>query len=235
VYRYRIFNDVVPGRSQVIRVSAYFGGDDAEAVSGSSQEREFMDAVASFFDQLNERSGVESSMFLMYTAGEEPPAASDVYIRYGYYYGKEHWDELEKIVNQLDGIRDQEGQYPLSISDTIVRPSIRTFGGMKFIANGFGYIPVFKTNSAGEVIMGTGSGLAAFKPEECSGYYLLYYTESESMGLDMYGPEAINYYRDKISPFPYQPKSAITNVPLKPDGKPDGIAAVVKNGELMKF
>jgi len=51
-------------------------------------------------------------MFLMYTAGEEPPSASDVYIRYGYYYGKEHWEEIGKIVDQLTGIRDGEGQYP---------------------------------------------------------------------------------------------------------------------------
>lgn len=235
VYRYGVFDDVVPGRSQVIRVSGYVGGDDADTASVAPQEEVFRDAVASFFDDLNKRNGVDSSIFLMNTGGDEAPAASDVYIRYGYYYGKEHWNEIGKIVDQLEGIRDSEGQYPLSIQQDIVHPRIRTYGGMRFIADGFGYIPIFKADSNGKVIMGTGKGLASYMPEECTGYYLLYYTDSANTGLDLYGPEGLNYYHDKISPFPYQPKHDITNVPLEPDGKPDGIAAVVKNGELMKL
>jgi len=235
VYRYSIFNDLVPSRTQVIHVSAYVGGPDAEVAIESPKDQIYREAVAPYIDKLDERDGVNVTLFLLYTAGDEEPAAGDVYIRYGYYYGKEHWGEIEKIVNRLESIRNEEGQYPLGITDAIVRPKIRTYGGMRFISNGYGYLPVFKTDSAGEVIMGSGKGIASLQPEECTGYYLLCYTESESAGLDLYGPEGLNYYREYISPFPYQPKSTIRNVPLEPDGKPDGIAAVVKNGELMQF
>ena len=102
------------------------------------------------------------------------------------------------------------------------------------MSNGYGYVPVFEADSNGKVIMGQGSGIAAFKPDSCDGYYLFCYTTTESMGLDRYGLDAIIYYREKISPFPYQPKSPITNVTLEPDGKPDGIACVVKDGELVR-
>jgi hypothetical protein len=235
VYRYGIYEDLDPTNSQVVRVSAYVGGEDAELAVTAPNDQTFRDATAGFFDQFNQREGVDTSVFLLHTGGEEPPSAKDVYIRYGYYYGKEHWEEIGNIVSKLDSQRDENGQYPLNISESIVRPKIRTYGGMKFMSNGYGYIPIFRTDSSGNIIMGSGKGLAAFKPEECIGYYLLCFAEMECDGLDMYGLDGINYYRDKVSPFPYQPKGKITNVPLNPDGKPDGIAAVVKDGELMDF
>lgn len=235
VYRYGIFDDLEPAQSQTVRVTAYVGGAAAESAVQSPQDQVFREATADFFEQYNQRKNVETSLFLLHTGGKDPPSASDVYIRYGYYYGKEHWGEIEQIVSKLNSYQDEYGQYPLSITESIIRPKIRTYGGIRFIANGYGYIPVFRTDSAGKIVMGSGKGLEAFKPEECTGYYLLCFTDAEGMGLDLFGQDAINHYRDKISPFPYQPKGSITNVPLKPDGKPDGIAAVVKNGELMEF
>lgn len=234
VYRYSVFEQTVPAQSQTVRITGYIGGGDAAAAIEPPADEPFRSATAAYIDKLNARGGVDASIFLLATEGQEPPAPADVYVRYGYYYGLEHWDDLEPIILGLKSIKNGEGQYPLSLSESIVRPKIRTNGGLSFLANGYGYVPVFKTGSDGKVIMGTGSGLAAFKPELCTGYYLFKYVNTESVGMDLYGQDALIHYREKISPFPYQPKSPITNVPLIPDGEPDGIACVVKNGELVK-
>jgi len=233
VYRYGIFEHVEPGESQVIRVSAYTGGADAESAIEEPHASTFREAMSGFMTPLNERGGVDASVFLVYTAGEEAPSPKDHYLRYGYYYGKEHSEELDRIIQALEGVRNSEGQYPLILSESIVRPKIRTHGGLRFIADGYGYLPIFKEDSSGNIIMGTGSRIASFVPEEVTDYYLFVYGNREDFGLDMHGPDATNYYREKISPFPYQPKKDLTNVQLVPDGKPDGIAAVVKSGELL--
>jgi hypothetical protein len=234
VYRYSVFEHTEPAQSQSVRITAFLGGEDAAASIEPPADGPFRTATAAFIDKLTGRAGVDASIFLMATDGEEAPAPSDVYIRYGYYYGLEHFDEIEPIILALKSIKNSEGQYPLSLSESIVRPVIRTNGGLSFMSNGYGYVPVFKTDSAGKIIMGQGSGISAFKPDACTGYYLFRYTTTESMGLDRYGLDAIIYYREKISPFPYQPKSPITNVELEPDGKPDGIACIVKDGELVR-
>ena len=80
--------------------------------------------------------------------------------------------------------------------------------------------------------MGQGAGIASFKPEECIGYYLFVYLDSENQGLDLYSQADLKYYREKIQPFPYQPETPIANATLNPDGEPDGIACVIHNGKL---
>lgn len=234
VYRYRVFEQTVAAQSQTLRITAFVGGEDASASIVSPGDEPFRSSVAAFVDKLNSRSGVDASIFLLIAEDNETPAPGDVYVRYGYNYGLEHWAEVEPIILALQSIRNSEGQYPLSLTESIVRPKIRTYGGLNFLSNGYGYVPVFETDSSGKVIMGRGSGLAAYKPDNCHSYYLFKYDKAENMGLDVYGQDGIIYYREKISPFPYQPKSPITNVPLEPDGKPDGIACVVKDGKLLR-
>jgi hypothetical protein len=50
--------------------------------------------------------------------------------------------------------------------------------------------------------------------------------------MDIYSQADLNYYTQKISPFPYKPQGPVHNMPLTKDGKPDGVACVVKNGKL---
>ena len=233
VYRYRVFENTELGESQVIHISCYVGGDDAAAAAEPGGDTPFREGAAGLINKLNARHGVSATIMLYFTDGQETPAPGDEYIRYGYYYGKEHIDEIQPIIDALAGEKEREGQYPLALSKTIVRPKIRTYGGLAFISDGYGYLPVFKTDSKGHVTLGTGSGLPSLMPEEIVGYMLFVYTNADNEALDVYGPADLTYYRQKISPFPYQPKEPITNVPLEPDGKPDGVACVVKNGKLL--
>jgi hypothetical protein len=233
VYRYRVYEKTESGSSQVIHISCYVGGNSASSAVELGGDESFREGTSSFMDKLNDRTGVSATVLLYATNGEEPPAPEDEYIRYGYYYGKEHLETIQPIIDALAGEKERDGQYPLALSEMIVRPKIRTYGGLKFISKGYGYLPVFKTNSSGHVIMGSGKGLQAYLPEEIVGYMLFVYTNSSNEGLDMYSQAALTYYKEKISPFPYTPKEALTNVSLDPDGKPDGIACVVRNGELL--
>ncbi|MCH7471791.1 hypothetical protein IIA79_02435 [bacterium] len=234
VYRYKLYEETVPTISRTIRITAYVGGEDAAAAARPPGDAPFRMAISSYTDSVNEHPGVEASIRLVFTDGAEPPATSDVYVRYGYYFGKEHMDDLQPIIDALRWSKENEGQYPVSLSKDIVSPSIRTNGNINFIPRGFGYIPVFKVDSGGNVIMGHGKGRAAFLPEECLSYYLVMFTKKSSEGLDMLSPQDIAYYTDKISRFPYKPSKPIQNMPMNPDGEPDGIACIVRNGILLK-
>jgi len=234
VYRYSVFEKVEPAVSQRIIITGFAGGDDVRSAIIDPGKATFDTAFKPFLDELASHSGVDASITLRFTDGEEPPATTDEYIRYGYYYGKEHWTEIAPITEALEGLRQQDGEYPHSLSEKIVSPKIRTFGNMDYLANGYGYIPEYKVNGKGEIVMGSGSGLAELLPEECTGYYLLVFTPQPKMGIDFLDKMAGVYYRENISPFPYQPKKPVKNVPLEPDGEPDGIACIIYSGELLR-
>jgi len=80
--------------------------------------------------------------------------------------------------------------------------------------------------------MGSGSGVERLEPAEVEGYYLLRFLPKLNDGLDIYSPADLNYYTQKISPFPYSPSQPVHNMPMHKDGKPDGVGAVIKNGKL---
>jgi hypothetical protein len=233
IYRYNIFERTEPAQSQQITISGYIGGSAAPNFSANGDEV-FQNALADYISRFSSHNRVTVNVYLEFTNGEETPSLSDRYIKYGYYYALEHWDSLGPIVDALEGQKRANGQYPHALSDRIVRPKIHTYGGLNFIANGFGYVPQYRTDSGGYIIMGSGSGVNAYYPDECSGYVLLVYLRTESEGLDVYSPSDLHYYRENITPFPYEPKKKLTNVPLEADGKPDGIACVVINGEIQE-
>jgi len=235
IYRYGVYENTVPATSQAIRITAYSGGDDVDDGINTPGNEPFLAAVNPFLDQLNANPGVEATIRLVSTGGQDAPAPQDIYIAYGYYYGLEHWQEMEPIVAALKEMYQSEGEYPHYLSEDIVRPAIRTRKGFYYMSEGFGYLPVFKADAKGHIVMGTGSGLSSLNPEECTGYYLFLYTKSQNEGLDFHDDNALIYYRENVANFPRVVDEPVTNVKLEPDGEPDGIACIVKDGELLKI
>ncbi len=233
VYRYNIFETTVPATRQDVTVTCFIGGADAEQCTGAPGDAAFRSGLQPWVDAQNMRAGVSAILRLTYTAEGSMPNDNDHYLRYGYWYGQDHWSLLEPVVEGLESLRTSKGQYPESLSEGLVHGKLQTHGGISFIANGVGYLPVFKTDANGHIIMGTGKGIASFMPEECTDYYLVLFLQTDNLGLDMFSPDDLKYYRDKIQPFPYSPDAPLTNMPLNPDGEPDGIACIVKNGKLL--
>ena len=233
-YRVSLLNHVEPGKLQRVTLRAHFGGSDAEQVVSGGQDSAFKAAIDPFLAQLMTNQGVEALLLLVNTQGKERPGIDDFYVQYGYYYGLEHMDELQPVIDALETYREQNGQYPHTLDPNIAGTRLHTKGGYFFESEGLGYLPVFKTDSDGSIKMGSGSGIARYNPESADGYVLVAYLDSEKDGLDVHSAENLVYYSEKIAPFPYQAPRGITNVKLAPDGKPDGIAAVIRNGELLK-
>lgn len=232
VYRYRAIENVVPATSQTISITLYCGGKDAGQCTAPPDDKTLRTALQAFMDGLTQHEGVITSLNLYATDGKEAPDSKDTYLRYGYYFGLEHMDRIQPVIDALEAFKKESGKYPNSISRNFSSATIQTDGGLSFVPGGFGYLPIFETDGSGNIIMGSGSGVAAYEPKSVSGYYLVMYTVKENLGLDMYSDEDYNYYQEKILPFPYEPKTPVHNMPLHPDGKPDGIACIVKNGKL---
>jgi len=233
-YRYRVFEKTVPATSQTVSVTLFLGGADAAKSTEAPADAPMRGALGTFMAGLASHTGVEASVLLQFTDGAEPAESSDVYVRYGYYYGKEHLSDLQEIIDALEQVKRHDGQYPHALSENMVSPPLKTMGGFTFISRGYGYLPVFLTDSAGHIVMGEGTGLASYRPKECTGYYLFVYTTKESEGLDVCSTADKGYYRDHISRFPYVSEEPVSNVGLHPDGKPDGVACVVKNGSVVR-
>jgi hypothetical protein len=234
VYRISLLNSVTPAVSQTILVTAFVGGDDhAEGTAGAG-EVEFRTGIAPFLDEINSRPGVDLSVVLEYTGGEQPPAREDIYLRYGYYYGKEHWHEFEPIIEALEVEKFNEKEYPGQLRQNMIPASLNTRGGLFFMPEGIGYMPIYEEDSSGRIIMGSGSGIESFKPANCTGYYIVKYTRREDQGLDLFSDEELTYYIERIAPFPYDPRGPVRNMDWEPDGKADGIACVIKNGVLQE-
>lgn len=234
IYRLRATDNLVPAISQTISITLYCGGKDAPQCTTAPDDQTLRTALQQFMDGLAQHEGVITSLNLQATEGKEPADTKDTYLRYGYYYGLEHMDRLKPVIDAIETYKQDNGEYPSSISSNFASVTIQTEGGLSFLPNGFGYLPIFETDSSGNIIMGSGSGVASYQPKSVSGYYLLMYAAQENLGLDMYSVEDFTYYQEKILPFPYEPKSPVHNMQLHPDGKPDGIACIVKNGKLQE-
>jgi len=232
VYRFGTFENTEPAMSQVVRITGYAGGKDVAAGIAAPGDEPMLIATRALLTKLNGNAGVTATLQLVSTNGEEEQGAKDIYIHYGYYYGKENWSEFKPIIEALSAAKQQNGQYPGMLDSNITRPPLTTYGGFKFKARGFGYLPIYKTDGSGNIIMGQGKGLASYQPEQCDGYYLVLYCATEGEGLDMFSPADMLQYDKTISRFPFKPEGPVKNMPLHPDGKPDGIACIVKNGEL---
>lgn len=233
-YRYRVTETVIPATSQTVSITLFCGGKDAAACMEPPGDAPLRSGMREFMDKLAAHDGVVSSLQLVATDGEELADPKDVYLRYGYYYGKEHMDRIQSVIDSIEGHKSADGTYPLTIDSSYSTSPIKTQGGLGFTPGGFGYLPVFETDGSGNIVMGSGSGLASFQPKAVKGYYLLMYTTKETDGIDLYSSEDLRYYTDNILPFPYQPEAPVHNMRLKPDGKPDGIACVVKDGKLLE-
>jgi hypothetical protein len=156
IYRYRLFESTVPATSQVVRITAFAGGANAELATVDPGDAPFRTALKPLLDKLQAHPGVSVTLLLESLNGSEAPDPKDVYIRYGYYFGLEHMDELQPLIDALKTKYDDDGEYPLQLSSNITRPMINTNGGLYFTPNGFGYLPVFKTDAAGKIVMGQG-------------------------------------------------------------------------------
>lgn len=225
VFRYSIIESLVPATSQDLTVACAIGG--ADKIKAASQQEAFLAALKPWADAIDARDGVGLRILLSADAGS--PAADDHYVRYGREWGEDHRAQIDPVVAEIERYKREQGQYPLELSSDI--SSAKTNGNPTFSAGGFGYLPLFRTEG-GKIVMGSGKGLAAYMPAEINGYMLFVFLRDPGQGLDVFSPADLQYYTDKISPFPYKPAGPVTNMPFRPDGKPDGVACVIKNGEL---
>lgn len=234
IYRYRATDNTVPATSQTVSITLFCGGKDAAQCIATPGDQTIRTAMKQFTDELAQHDGVISSLNLYATEGKEAPDPKDTYLRYGYYFGLEHMDRIQAVIDGIEAYKSEGSGYPSTIASSMSSTPFQTEGGLSFVAGGFGYLPQYETDGSGNIIMGSGSGVAAYEPKSVTGYYLVMYAVKETMGLDMYSDDDYRYYQDKILPFPYEPKSPVHNMQLHPDGKPDGIACIVKNGKLQE-
>jgi hypothetical protein len=230
VYRYSVEEVNEAMKSQALTVVGYLAGKDA-AIATTDKAAPMAQAFEQLLDDLGSNAGVTATLELE-TAATETAAIGDVYVVFGSDYGRDHMDELQPIIDSIENYKQTEGQYPLALDGTVIG-NLRTKGNPQFIPGGYGYIPIFRTDGSGNVLMGSGAGVKRLKPAEVSGYYLLRFLSHVSDGMDFYSQSDLNYYTQKISPFPYKPSGHVRNMPLTKDGKPDGVACVVKNGKLL--
>ena len=234
VYRYRATDNTVPATSQTVSITLFCGGKDAASCVDIPGDQTIRTAMKQFTDDLAQHEGVISSLNLEATEGKEAPDPKDTYLRYGYYFGLEHMDRVQPVIDGIEAYKSSSSGYPSTIASSMSNTPFQTEGGLSFVAGGFGYLPLFETDGSGNIVMGSGSGVASYEPKSVTGYYLVMYAVKETMGLDMYSDDDYRYYQDKILPFPYEPKSPVHNMQLHPDGKPDGIACIIKNGKLQE-
>lgn len=229
VYRYSIKELNEAMKSQSLEIQGYTAGKDA-ALATTDKAGPMTDSFKQVLDLLNSNAGVTATLDLE-PGRSNPEAIGDVYVVFGKDYGEDHKDELQPIIDAIENYKKSEGQYPLALDGTVIG-NIRTKGNPQFTASGYGYIPIFRTDGSGNILMGSGSGVKRLQPAEVSGYYLLRFLSHAGDGMDFYSQSDLNYYTQKISPFPYRPSTPVHNMPLTKDGKPDGVACVVKNGKV---
>jgi hypothetical protein len=235
VYRYNVDETRAENVSQTITVNATLGGKDA-AKGARDGRAAFDQATAQFVSGLTAHPGVAVQFDLLEADPDSTPGDNDKYLLYGYDYGLEHMSELKPVIDALEDLKRDQHSYPRALSDTLVQPKLRTSGGIRFMPRGFGYLPLYETDSAGNIQMGEGTGtLDRMTPKAITGYYLFLYLGDEGQGLDVYTPSDLDYYMRKVAPLPYDTNGAkLHNMTLKPDGQPDGIGCIVKNGKLLR-
>ena len=232
IYRYRVESSVEPGVSQYIRLTCFVGGADAADAIAAEGSKLMNTELEPYFSSYRSRTGLEYVMLLEPAPQEVELTDEDHYIRWGYHYGREHQDEVDQVTNAIESYREREGQYPRSLNSVSANMHIEN-RGFSFIPGGWGYLPIFETDSAGNVPFGSGSASAELYPRRISGYYLVRFLSNADIGVDLLSDEGKTYYLNRISPLPCVQKSKLQNVPIEPDGEPDGIAWAVKNGSLL--
>jgi hypothetical protein len=230
VYRYSVRDHTGADLQQQLRIVGFVGGADVGSAVTDPRDDLFYTAIQGLLEELNSNSGVTATFDLL-PGDQEEPAPGDKYTIYGRDYGQDHMEDIKPLIDAIENYKNMEGQYPIALDGTVIQ-GIKTKGNPNFVANGYGYLPVFRTDSAGNVVMGTGAGVAKLKPAEVTGYYLFAFLSDPTQGLDIYSAADLHYYTNKISPFPYRPQGHVRNMPMTKDGKPDGIAAVLKTGKL---
>jgi hypothetical protein len=230
VYRFSVNEVSEAMKSQVLTVTGYTAGQEA-ALATTDKAAPMMTAFQGLLGELGQSPGVTAGLELEVGSVTDDKIGA-TYVVYGTDFGRDHMDELQQVIDSVENYKNAEGQYPLAL-DRTVTASVRTKGNPNFIAGGYGYIPIFKTDGSGNVLMGTGAGVKRLMPAEVTGYYLLRFLAKPTEGLDVYSQADLNYYTQKISPFPYNPNGKVRNMPLTKDGKPDGVACVVKNGKVL--
>ncbi|MEZ5336622.1 MAG: hypothetical protein R3F46_00015 [bacterium] len=232
VYRYRVESRVEDGASQLITITGFVGGDDAASAAQSPGDKPLLNAMDSYLRSYRERQGLELHLQLVPAAEAGELLDDDRYVRWGYWYGREHQAEVDQVVNAIESYRSSEGQYPRTLGNVAANMKLEN-RGFGYVADGWGYLPIFETDGSGKVPFGTGSSSAELYPRRISGYYLVKFLGTPTLGGDLFGDEGKSYYLNRISPLPCIQKGPLTNVPIEPDGEPDGIAWAVKNGELL--
>lgn len=231
VYRFSVKNTLEPAVSQRIQISAYVGGEEADTAIVAPADQPFRLAMADYVRSYSDKQGLTFSIDLLSTHGEADISDSDQYVRWGYYYGMEHMNELQQVANAVEKYRTREGELPHSLSSVSANMHLE-HRGFAFIPGGWGYLPIFEADSSGTVPFGTGSK-AELYPRKITGYYLVRYLSSTEFGVDLWSDEEKTYYLNKITPLPCVQKGKLHNATFTPDGKPDGIACVLHNGELV--
>lgn len=232
IYRYSLQERTERAVSQVLNISLFLGGKEADKLA-QSEDGTVAAALKGYTDSLAAREGVSVVLLRHSTKGDEPAGEKDFYLRYGYYWGREHMAQIKDVTDALEGYKQGEAKhYPGSLLSAM--PSAKSRGNMSFEAGGYGYLPIYATDGSGNIRMGTGGGVSSYYPEAVTDYYLFVFLREPTEGIDAFSPEDVQYFIDNISPFPYKPDGPVHNVTLHPDGKPDGVACVVKNGELLK-
>jgi hypothetical protein len=233
VYRYGVQEDKIENSSQTITVVATLAGQDATKAIGDDRPA-FDAAVDSFIQKQTAHPGVNCKFNLMPADPDSSPDPTDKYLSYGGDYGREHLTQVQPILDALEQLKRDQGSYPRSLDPDLVQPKIHTTGGIKFSAHGIGYLPLFRTDSGGNLVMGTGGTLDRMSPAAVDGYFLFLYLGDAGQGLDVFGPAGVDYFTRKLAPLPYDTGGAkLHNMPLSPDGQPDGIGAVIKSGKVL--
>ncbi len=232
VYRYRVESKVEPGVSQYIKLTGFVGGPAAQEAIIAPADQPLRIALASYLQSYRDRTGLNYDLVLRATDGQEEILEGDHYVRFGLYYGREHMDEVKQVSSAIASYREQNGQYPRSLAGVSANMKLEN-RGFSFMPGGWGYLPIFATDSGGNVPFGSGSSSAELYPREVKGYYLVHFLSNPDLGVDLLSDEGKTYYLNRISPLPCVQKGSLRNVEITPDGEPDGIAWAVKNGELL--
>jgi hypothetical protein len=231
VYRFGVREMLEPGVSQRIVISAYVGGGEADAAIVAPADQPFRLAMADYVRSYSDKQGLTFSIDLLSTGGEAEINSDDQYVRWGYYYGREHLAELQQVADAIEKYRSREGELPRSLSSVSANMHLE-HRGFAFIPGGWGYLPVFEADSSGTVPFGTGSK-AELYPRKITGYYLVRYLSSTDFGVDIWSDEEKTYYLNRITPLPCVQKGKLHNATFTPDGKADGVACLMHNGELV--
>ena len=133
-----MFDATVPATRQDVTITAYLGGQDAQTCSVEPGLQPFHQATSAWLETLNGQLGVNAIIRLTYNVDGTFPSDEDHYLRYGYWYGRDHWSLLKPVVDNLESQKQSQGQYPDMLAERLLGGKLQTRGGMFFVASGVG-------------------------------------------------------------------------------------------------